>query len=176
MVWHHLWYSQCTWMNLYRNSTSLAYDHKYCGSLGCADDFKLLRPSIKSLQKILKICAKFGKRFDAPYNAKTTVYIAFSGAVDVSNGLNDDSRIYLIGSRLEWKMYVNKNIGNHIRYNLSESKEMIRQRGHFIDRVIVCWSSMQMPTLRCRCIYVVLIAVIFMADSLGVLVVLILYL
>ncbi len=38
--------------------------HKYYGSLGYSDDLRLLCPSIKSLQKIMNICAQFGKRFD----------------------------------------------------------------------------------------------------------------
>ncbi len=46
--------------------------HKYYSSLGYADDLKLFCPSIKSLQKIMNICAQFGKRFDVQYNAKKT--------------------------------------------------------------------------------------------------------
>ncbi len=75
-------------MELKRSGIGCHIGHKYYSSLGYADDLKLLCPSIKSLQKMVNICAQFGKRFDVQYNAKKTFCVAFSRAVDLSNGLN----------------------------------------------------------------------------------------
>ncbi len=132
-------------MNLYWKSTTSSVEikksglgchigHKYYGSLGYADDLKLLCPHIQSLQKMVNICAQFGKRFDVQYNAKKSFCVAFSRAVDLSNGLNENNRIYLNGSRLEWKKSV-KHRGNHVNYNLSEHEEIRHERGEFIGRV-----------------------------------------
>ncbi len=90
--------------------------------------------SIKSLQTMVNICAQFGKRFDVQHNAKKTFCIAFSRAVDLSNVINENNRIYLKGNRLEWKKSV-KDLGNHVNYNLSESEEIRHKRGEFIGRV-----------------------------------------
>ncbi len=49
--------------------------HKYYCSLGYADDLKLFCPNIKSLQKMVNICA----HFDVQYNAKKTFCIALAG-------------------------------------------------------------------------------------------------
>ncbi len=54
--------------------------------------------------------------------------------MDLSNGLNETNRIYLNGSRLEWKKFV-KDLGNHVDYYLSESEEIRHKRGEFIGRV-----------------------------------------
>ncbi len=91
-------------MNLYWNSNGIGYHigYKYYGSLGYADDLKLLCPSIKSLKKMVNICAQFGKRFDVQYNGKKTFCTAFTRAVVLRNGLNENNRIYLNGNRLEW--------------------------------------------------------------------------
>ncbi len=74
------------------------------------------------------------ERFDVQYNAKTTFCIAFSREVDLSNRLNENNRIYLNESRLEWKKSV-KDLGNHVGYNMSESEEIRHKRGEFIQRV-----------------------------------------
>ncbi len=52
----------------------------------------------------------------------------------VSNGLNENKRIYLNVSRSEWKKSV-KDLGNHVNYNLSESEEIRHKRVEFIGRV-----------------------------------------
>ncbi len=83
---------------------------------------------------MVNICAQFGKRFDVQYNAKKTFSIAFTRAVDFSNGLNEHNRIYLNGIRLEWKKSL-KNLGNHFNYNLSESEDIRHKRAEFIGRV-----------------------------------------
>ncbi len=121
-------------LELKRSGIGCHIGHKYYRSLGYADDFKLRCPSIKSLQKMVNICAQFGKRFDVQYNAKKSFCIAFSRAVDLSNGLNENNTICLNGSRLEWTKSV-KDFGNHVNYNLLESEEIRLKRGEFIGRV-----------------------------------------
>ncbi len=83
---------------------------------------------------MVNICAQSGKRFHVQYNAKKTFCVAFSRVVDLSNGLNDNNRIYFNGSRLEWKKSV-EDLGNHVKYNLSESEEIRPKIGEFIGRV-----------------------------------------
>ncbi len=83
---------------------------------------------------MVNICVQFWKRFDVQHNANMTFCVAFSMAVDLSNGQNEINMIYLIGSRLEWTKYA-KDLGNHVNYNLSESEEIRHKREEFIGRV-----------------------------------------
>ncbi len=46
--------------------------HNYYCSLGYADDLKLLCSAIKSFQKMMNICAQFGKRYDVHCNSTKT--------------------------------------------------------------------------------------------------------
>ncbi len=54
--------------------------------------------------------------------------------MDLSNGLNENNRIYFNGSRLEWKKSV-KDLGKYVIYNMSESEEIRHKRGEFIGKV-----------------------------------------
>ncbi len=54
--------------------------------------------------------------------------------MDLSNGINENNRIYFNERRQERKKYV-KDLGNHVNYNLSESEEIKHKRGEFIERV-----------------------------------------
>ncbi len=54
--------------------------------------------------------------------------------VDLCNGLNENNRIYLDGSRLEWKKSA-KNLGKYVNYNLSKREEIRHKIGEFIGRI-----------------------------------------
>ncbi len=53
----------------------------YYGSIGYADDLKLLSPSIHGLRKMTIICEEFGKEYGIQYNPTNTVCILYSRKV-----------------------------------------------------------------------------------------------
>ena len=108
--------------------------HEYYGCLGYADDLKILSAGIKSLQRMVDICFKFGQHFSVKYNAKKTICIAFSRVKDMNLSLNETNRLMLDGTLLEWKSWI-KDLGNYVSFDLSEKLEMRKKRVDFISRV-----------------------------------------
>ena len=47
------------------------------GSLGYADDFTLLSPSIRGLNRMLSICEEFGKQYYIKFNSKKSMCIQY---------------------------------------------------------------------------------------------------
>lgn len=107
--------------------------HIYLGCLGYADDLKLLCPGLKGLQKMLKICEDFGEKFSVKFNALKSMCITFDRARDKSNYFNENIVMCLNGSQLKWVNVV-KDLGNYIKYNLSESEEIRHKRADFTWR------------------------------------------
>ncbi len=99
--------------------------HEYYGSLGYADDLKLLCPGLRDLQKMIMICEQYGDRFSVSYNVKKSMCITFDRAVDWSRSrkFNESISITLNGNRLKWVNCV-KDLGNYVPYDLSEMEEI----------------------------------------------------
>ncbi len=107
--------------------------HEYYGSLGYADDLKLLCPGLRGLQKMITICEQYGDRFSVSYNAKKSMCITFDRAVDWSRKFNESISITLNGNRLNWVNCV-KDLGNYVRYDLSEMEEIRHKQADLIWR------------------------------------------
>ena len=117
-------------MRLKKSGIGCYVGHEFYGCLGYADDFKLLCPSVKGLRKMLHICEEFGNEYSVIYNSKKTVCIKCS---IVSNHREQKPEMSLNSEALSWAECV-KDLGNHIRSDLSEAKEIQRKQGSFIGR------------------------------------------
>ena len=103
--------------------------HHYLGSLGYADDLKLLCPSITGLQTLIDTCQKFALEFDLLFNAKKTHCICYSHRPP------DNLRpVYLNGVSIPWQPQV-KYLGTIFVSNLSDQKDISQKRGIFISAV-----------------------------------------
>ena len=101
----------------------------YYGALSYADDLTLSVPSIAGLRKMLEICGEYGEEFSVDYNPTKTVCMAFSRRkVDVK------PNVQLCGITLKWVDNV-KHLGNHLEYNLRETKEVTMKKSDLIQRV-----------------------------------------
>ena len=70
--------------------------HHYYGCLVFADDIKLMSPSSTGLQRMVDVCAKFGKENAITFNEKKSVCMKF--------GVNDQKPdILLDGKILKWE-------------------------------------------------------------------------
>ena len=103
--------------------------HHYLGSLGYADDLKLLCPTISGLQKLLNTCEKFAIEFDLLFNAKKTNCICYS-----SNPPVNLRQLRLNNTCITWQSQV-KYLGTLFQSNLSDEKDIRQKRGIFISAV-----------------------------------------
>ena len=117
-------------MRLKKSGIGCYVGHEFYGCLGYADDFKLLCPSVKGLRKMLHICEEFGNEYSVKYNSKKTVCIKFSR---VSNHREQKPEMSLNSEALSWAECV-KDLGNHIRSDLSEANEIQHKQDSFIGR------------------------------------------
>ena len=104
---------------------------EYYGCLGYADDFVLLCPSLKGLQRMIDLCAEFGLEFSVMYNAKKTKCMTFE--FTQNRHIPGRFAIRLDGKALDWTTSI-KHLGNYIRSDLSESDEMRHKQCDFIGR------------------------------------------
>ena len=79
----------------------------FLGVLSYADDITLICPSIRGLNKILKICNTFSKNNSILFNKKNTTCIKFGDLI--KNG----EKAFLDGSDLVWKDNV-RHLGNFV--------------------------------------------------------------
>ncbi len=101
------------------SGTGFHIGHKCYGSLGYADDLKLLCPGLRCLQKMVMICEQYGDRFSVRYYGKKSMCIAFDRTVDWSRTFNESISITLNGNRLKWVNSV-MDLGNYVsRYDLT---------------------------------------------------------
>ena len=61
-------------MRLQRAGIGCYVGHEWFGALGYADDLTLLSPSIKGLQKMVKMCANFGREFSTILESQNVWY------------------------------------------------------------------------------------------------------
>ncbi len=105
--------------------------HKFYGCIIYADDFTLLSPSLKGLQKMVDICSDFGQEYSVSYNASKTKCMKFER---VPSGSMPSTPILLNNSALQWETSM-KHLGNILQNNLSECEEIRYKRGDFIGRI-----------------------------------------
>ncbi len=106
--------------------------HEFYGCLGYADDFVILCPSVKGLQKMVDLCAEFGVEYSVSYNAIKTICMCFEAKL-IRGTHNHKYKLLLNGTTLEWADCV-KHLGNYIRKDLSEMDEIRHKQGDFIGR------------------------------------------
>ncbi len=91
---------------------------------------------VQALQQMIEIYERFGEKYSVNYNTKKSMCMVYDQFVDRSVQLNDIINIMLNGSRLIWSNCV-KRLGNYIKYDLSEYKEIRHKKADFIWRVNV---------------------------------------
>jgi len=98
--------------------------HKYLGALAYADDVILLCPSIRGLQKMLRICEEFSSQYSLSFNTSKTVCINFTYKQATEPHMHN---IMLWNRPLEWKESV-KHLGAVLRYDLSDQADISDRR------------------------------------------------
>ncbi len=72
---------------------------------------------------MIMICEQYGDRFSVSYKVKKSMCITFDRAVDWRRKFNESISITLNSNRLKWVNCV-KDLGNYVRYDLSEMEEI----------------------------------------------------
>ena len=101
----------------------------FFGSIGYADDLKLLTPSIKGLRNMIASCEAFGVSYGVQYNPVKTECIMYTRKPNP-----EKPTIQLCGTELKWKENV-KHLGNWLSSDLSEKTDVIKKRGDLVQRV-----------------------------------------
>jgi hypothetical protein len=101
----------------------------YFGSMGYADDLKLISPTIQGLKMMNSICEDFGYEYGVQYNPTKTVCILYA-----RNNITEKPTIKLCGTELKWVDTV-KHLGNYLDCRLREKTEIVRKNGDLVQRV-----------------------------------------
>ena len=117
-------------MRLQRAGIGCYVGHEWFGALGYADDLTLLSPSIKGWQKMVKMCAKFGREFSIKYNPGKSKYMVLSRCRKDMAHVN----IVLGFKSLMWVDSV-KCLGNFISTNLAEEPDIRKKQSDLISRI-----------------------------------------
>ncbi len=104
---------------------------EYYGCLSNADDFVLLCPSVKCLQRMVDLCSEFGLEYSVTYNAKKTKFMKF----ELKSVMPETYLIRLEGNVLEWTTVI-KYVQNYIRNDLSGFDEIRHKQCDFIGRLL----------------------------------------
>ena len=104
--------------------------NEYVGALCYADDLTLICPSLRGINKMLRLCERFANEFNVTFNTRKTVAIHF-GKLNNSEITNS---VILNGDKVEFKEYV-RHLGNFVSKNLSDTKDCNEKRGAFIGSV-----------------------------------------
>jgi hypothetical protein len=107
--------------------------HMYYGVLIYADDILLLAPTITSLQRMIKICEKFGSDVGLTFNSQKTVCINFHRDGKCSQNMSPPN-VYLNGQPLQWQNQV-KHLGHILSCCLSCNADISAKKGSFISCV-----------------------------------------
>jgi hypothetical protein len=103
--------------------------HEWFGGFGYADDLKLLCPSGKGLQSMVKVCQEFGQEFGVKFNATKSMCIIFTKSKEKL--LQTMPRIEIDGVVLSWVQSV-KYLGMYLSSDLSEDVEIRYKQREFI--------------------------------------------
>ena len=114
---------------LERTGVGCFIGHHFFGSVGYADDVKLLSPSITGLQTLVNTCEQFSQEYDVTFNTKKTLCICY-GTEDVA-GMR---MVTLNGAFIPWQTEV-KHLGNFLRYDLTDKADVRKKKGDFVAAV-----------------------------------------
>ncbi len=98
----------------------------YFGSVGYADDLKLLSPSAHGLRRMTKIFEEFGIEYGVQYNPTKKVCILYVRKTP--------KEISLSGTEFKLVDTV-KHLGNYLDANTREHTEVLRKKGDLVQRV-----------------------------------------
>ena len=101
----------------------------YFGSIGYADDLKLLSPSEHGLREMGRICEEFGEEYGVQYNPTKTVCILYARKMPI-----EKPSIKLCNTELQWVDSV-KHLGNYYESRMTEKTEVLRKKGDMVQRV-----------------------------------------
>ncbi len=116
---------------------------EYYGCLSDADDFVLLCPSVKGLQRMVDVCSEFGLEFSVTYNAKKTKCMKF----ELKPVMPETYPIRLEGNVVEWTTSI-KYVGHYIRNDLSESDEIMHKSVILLEDLMVFQQDIMMRHLK----------------------------
>lgn len=100
----------------------------FYGIFGYADDILLLCPTLRGLQRMLKVCEDFGKEYGMIYNLSKSICINFS------HNSYFEPDIYLNDVKLKWKKSW-PHLGNTLSFDLKDDADVRTKRGEFFGRV-----------------------------------------
>ena len=103
-------------------------NNTYMGALSYADDIILSCPSIRGLNRMIKICSFFGNSNHITFNCKKTVCIKFGGKT------HDYEHLTLNGNDIEWVSEI-KHLGNNLNISRNDELDCQIKTSHFIGYV-----------------------------------------
>ena len=109
----------------------------YCGAISYADDLTLLSPSVNGLKKMMYTCEKYGVEYGVEYNPTKSVCVMFGRGNTMIK-----PQFYLCNKEIKVTEHV-KHLGNHIMFNLKESKEINAKKSDMVGRLNVLIANLQ---------------------------------
>ena len=103
-------------------------NNTYMGALSYADDIILSCPSIRRLNRMIKICSIFANSHHITFNCKKTVCIKFSSKT------HDYENLTLNGNDIECVSEI-KHLGNNLNISCNDKLDCQIKSSHFIDYV-----------------------------------------
>ena len=103
-------------------------NNTYMGALSYADDIILSCPSIRGLNRMIKICSIFANSNHITFNCKKTVCIKFGGKK------HDYEHLTLNGNDIEWVSEI-KHLGNNLNISRNDELDCQIKTSHFIGYV-----------------------------------------
>jgi hypothetical protein len=102
--------------------------HIFFGALGYADDLTLLAPAVQALARMLKVCERYGIKYDIRFNAKKTVCICFS-----KHKVCSFPEVTFCDAILKWAPEV-KHLGNYVQCDLKDTKELWHKKKDLVTK------------------------------------------
>lgn len=115
-------------MKLRRIGSGCHINGTFVGVLSYADDLTLLNPSIRGLNKMLRVCSQFGEEFDLKFNCKKSMGIKFGGSLETNETIS------LGNEPIAWVEEV-RHLGNFINNKLSDKVDCDVKYSSFIGSV-----------------------------------------
>jgi len=116
---------------LEKHGVGCCVGHEWYGGFGYADDLKLISPSGKGLQLMLKVCKEFGREFGVKFNARKSMCMVFTKSKERHQ--KPLPKIELDDVMLAWVQNV-KYLGTFLSSDLSEDTEIRYKQRDFISR------------------------------------------
>ena len=115
----------------------------FLGALSYADDITLVSPSIRGLNKMLKICEIFSVKFDITFNCKKSFCIKFGDPI------NTYEQVFLNSTKIRWVDQI-RHLGNYIDLKMNDEIDCRYKKSVFIghvNKLVVNFSHLQVPVL-----------------------------